>query len=31
LLKEHEIRMVRLVLTAKRNHLETKLILDRIA
>jgi len=31
LMKEHEIRMVRLVLTAKRNHLETKLILDRIA
>ena len=31
LMKEHEIRMIRLILTAKRNHLETKLILDRIA
>ena len=30
LLKEYEIRTVRLILTAKRNHLETKLILDRI-
>lgn len=31
LLKEQEIRTVRLVLTAKRNLLDTKLILDRIA
>ena len=30
LLKEHEIRTVRLILTAKRNLLDTKLILDRI-
>ncbi len=30
LLKEHEIRTVRLILTAKRNNLDTKLILDRI-
>jgi V/A-type H+-transporting ATPase subunit C len=31
LMKENEIRTVRLVLTAKRNHLDTKLILDRIS
>ena len=31
LAKEHEIRMVRMVLTAKRNSLEPKLILDRLA
>ena len=31
LMKEHEIRTVRLILTAKRNNLDTKLILDRIA
>jgi V/A-type H+-transporting ATPase subunit C len=31
LLKEHEIRTVRLVLTAKKNLLDTKLILDRIS
>ncbi len=31
LAKEHEIRTVRLILTAKRNHLDTKLILDRVA
>ncbi len=31
LVKEQEIRTVRLVLTAKRNNLETKLILDRLA
>jgi len=31
LAKEHEIRMVRMVLTAKRNGLEPKLILDRLA
>ncbi len=31
LAKEHEIRTVRLILTAKRNHLDTKLILDRMA
>lgn len=31
LLKEHEIRTVRLILTAKKNLLNTKLILDRIA
>jgi V/A-type H+-transporting ATPase subunit C len=31
LAKEHEIRTVRLILTAKRNNLETKLILDRVA
>ncbi|HLB73072.1 MAG TPA: V-type ATPase subunit [Sedimentisphaerales bacterium] len=31
LMKEHEIRTVRLILTAKRNSLDTKLILDRIA
>jgi len=30
LMKEHEIRTVRLILTAKRHRLETKLILDRI-
>jgi V/A-type H+-transporting ATPase subunit C len=29
--KENEIRMVRLVLTAKKNHLSSKLILDRIS
>jgi len=31
LLKEHEIRTVRLILTAKKNLLDTKLIQDRIA
>ena len=31
LTKEQEIRTVRLILTAKRNHLDTKLILDRIS
>ncbi len=31
LAKEHEIRSVRLILTAKRNNLDTKLILDRLA
>jgi len=31
LLKENEIRTVRLILTAKKNNLETKLILDRIS
>ncbi|OHB65134.1 MAG: hypothetical protein A2Y77_02500 [Planctomycetes bacterium RBG_13_62_9] len=31
LMKEHEIRMIRLILTAKRNNLDTKLILDRVA
>ncbi|MFA5240220.1 MAG: V-type ATPase subunit [Phycisphaerae bacterium] len=31
LAKENEIRMVRLVLTAKKNHLNPKLILDRIS
>ncbi len=31
LMKEHEIRMVRLVLTAKKNHLENKLILERVS
>ncbi len=31
LMKENEIRNVRLILTARKNHLETKLILDRIA
>ncbi len=31
LMAEHEIRTVRLILTAKKNHLDTKLILDRIA
>ena len=31
LMKEHEIRTVRLLLTAKRNQLDTKLILDRIS
>jgi V/A-type H+-transporting ATPase subunit C len=31
LAKEHEIRTVRLILTAKRNNLDTKLILDRVA
>lgn len=30
LLKEHELRTVRLILTAKKNLLDTKLILDRI-
>ncbi|MHC4518879.1 MAG: V-type ATPase subunit [Planctomycetota bacterium] len=30
LLKEHEIRTVRLILTAKKNLLDTKLILDRV-
>lgn len=30
LMKEHEIRMVRLVLTAKKNALDTRLILDRL-
>ncbi len=31
LMKEHEIRTVRLILTAKKNLLDTKLILDRIS
>jgi len=31
LMKENEIRTVRLILTAKRNNLESKLILDRVA
>jgi len=31
LMKENEIRRVRLILTAKKNNLDTKLILDRIA
>ncbi|MHC4338463.1 MAG: V-type ATPase subunit [Planctomycetota bacterium] len=31
LMKENEIRKVRLILTAKKNNLDTKLILDRIA
>ena len=31
LLKENEIRNVRLILTAKKNNLDTKLILDRLA
>ncbi|MBP7051768.1 MAG: V-type ATPase subunit [Phycisphaerae bacterium] len=31
LAKEHEIRTVRLILTAKRNALDTKLILDRLS
>ena len=31
LMAEHEIRTVRLILTAKRNHLDTKLIQDRVA
>jgi len=31
LLKENEIRTVRLILTAKKNNLDTKLILDRVA
>lgn len=31
LMKENEIRKVRLILTAKKNHLDTKLILDRIS
>lgn len=31
LLKENEIRTVRLILTARKNHLDTKLILDRIS
>jgi len=30
LMKENEIRKVRLILTAKKNSLDTKLILDRI-
>ena len=30
LMKENEIRTVRLILTAKRNFLDTKLILDRL-
>jgi len=31
LMNENEIRTVRLILTAKKNHLDTKLILDRIS
>ena len=31
LMKENEIRTVRLILTAKKNHLDAKLILDRIS
>ena len=31
LMKENEIRTVRLILTAKKNHLDTRLILDRIS
>ncbi len=31
LMKENEIRTVRLILTAKKNHRDTKLILDRIS
>jgi len=31
LMKESEIRTVRLILTAKKNHLDTRLILDRIS
>lgn len=31
LMNEHEIRTVRLILTAKKSHLDTKLILDRIS
>jgi V/A-type H+/Na+-transporting ATPase subunit C len=31
LMKEHEIRTVRLILTAKKSNLDTKLILDRIS
>jgi V/A-type H+-transporting ATPase subunit C len=31
LMKEHEIRTVRLILTAKKNFLDTKLILDRLS
>jgi len=31
LMKENEIRMVRLILTAKKNHVDTKLILDCIS
>lgn len=31
LMKEHEIRTVRLILTAQKNHLDTKLIVDRIS
>jgi V/A-type H+-transporting ATPase subunit C len=31
LMKENEIRTVRLILTAKKNHLDTKLVLDRIS
>jgi len=30
IMKENEIRTVRLILTAKKNHLDTKLILDRV-
>ena len=30
LMKENEIRQVRLILTAKKNALETRLILDRL-
>ena len=30
LMKENEIRRVRLILTAKKNHLDTKLLLDRL-
>jgi hypothetical protein len=30
-MKEHEIRMLRLILTAKKNQLDTNLILDRLA
>jgi len=30
LLKENEIRTLRLILTAKKNNLDTKLILDRL-
>jgi hypothetical protein len=29
-MKEHEIRMVRLILTGKKNNLDVKLILDRL-
>ena len=31
LMKEHEIRTLRLILTAKKNHLDAQLILDRIS
>jgi V/A-type H+-transporting ATPase subunit C len=30
LMKENEIRTVKLILTAKKNNLDTKLLLDRI-